>query len=181
MRNSLHGTEPTRCFAAIDFETADRGSDSACSVAVVKVVGIEIVARWHRYIKPPRRTFSFTYIHGITWRHVENQPTFSELWPDLIEFLEGVEFLAAHNASFDRSVLQRCCQSAKIPLPSIPFQCTVKMAREIWGLRPTRLPDVCRYLNIPLEHHRAQSDAEACALIVIAALRSTRTPALARG
>ncbi|HEU5117484.1 MAG TPA: exonuclease domain-containing protein [Isosphaeraceae bacterium] len=53
--------------------------------------------------------------------------------------------------------------------PAHRFQCTVKLARHAWGLRPATLPDVCRHLGIPLQHHRAESDARACAEIVIAA------------
>ena len=37
------------------------------------------------------------------------------------------------------------------------------------SVRPTKLPDVCNYLGIDLRHHQADSDAEACAQIVIAA------------
>jgi DNA polymerase-3 subunit epsilon len=43
------------------------------------------------------------------------------------------------------------------------------LARKKWKLYPTKLPDVCRYLDIPLNHHEALSDAMACAKIVIAA------------
>jgi DNA polymerase-3 subunit epsilon len=45
----------------------------------------------------------------------------------------------------------------------------VRLARRVWGIYPTRLSDVCRRLGIPLRHHDAASDAEACARIVIAA------------
>lgn len=69
------------CFAAIDFETADYWPDSACSVALVRVVGDTIVDRNHFLIRPPRRHFVFTYLHGIAWHHVAHQPTFGEVWP----------------------------------------------------------------------------------------------------
>ena len=65
-------------FAAIDFETADYEPDSACAVAVVHVVGKCIVKRSHHLIRPPRRDFVFSDLHGITWRDVANAPTFSE-------------------------------------------------------------------------------------------------------
>ena len=48
------------------------------------------------------------------------------------------------------------------------FTCTVQLARAQWGIRPTKLPDVCRRLRIPLRHHAAESDAVACARIVLA-------------
>ena len=156
-------------FVAIDFETADRGRDSACAVALVRVEGGRIVRREHRLIRPPRRDFEFTYLHGITWQRVAREPTFRELWPTLEPLLDGSRFLAAHNASFDRAVLHACCQRAGLPPPLHPFQCTVKLAREMWGIYPTKLPNVCSRLGIPLRHHDAASDAEACARIVLAA------------
>ena len=65
----------TGCFVAIDFETADYWPDSACSVGLVRVVGNQIVDSAHFFIRPPRRTFVFTYLHGISWKHVANEPT----------------------------------------------------------------------------------------------------------
>ena len=44
-------------FAAIDFETADRGPDSACAVGAVRVVGTRIVKRVRYLIRPPRPAF----------------------------------------------------------------------------------------------------------------------------
>lgn len=156
-------------FAAIDFETADFCHDSACSVAVVRVRKSKIVDKTHFLIRPPRSRFIFTYLHGITWKHVKNQPAFADIWPHIADKLNGVEFIAAHNAGFDRSVLMKCCNSARIALPQIRFECTVRLARKVWNIYPTKLPNVCSYLKIPLNHHNASSDAEACAKIVIAA------------
>jgi DNA polymerase III subunit epsilon len=156
-------------FAAIDFETADYGRDSACAVAVVRVEGQAIVDRAYYYIRPPRRHFVFSYLHGISWNDVVDAPTFHQLWPSLRKRLAGVQFLAAHNASFDRAVLNTCCERARLRAPSHAFQCTVRLARTVWNIYPTTLPDVCRRLRIPLRHHDAGSDAEACARIVIAA------------
>ena len=156
-------------FAAIDFETANYYPDSACAVGIVIVKGKRIVHREEHLIRPPYREFVFTYIHGLTWDDVRDAPTFTELWPRLRSVISEVDYLAAHNASFDRRVLASCCERSRIKPPEQPFLCTVKLARTIWSVRPTRLPDVCRHLNIPLQHHNASSDAEACAQIVIAA------------
>jgi DNA polymerase III subunit epsilon len=156
-------------FVAIDFETADYSPDSACALGLVRVENHQIVHRTYGLIKPPRRRFVFTYIHGITWEDVANQPTFGEVWPTYRPMLEGIDFLAAHNASFDRAVLHRCCAAAGLEPPKIPFRCTVQLARRTWNLKPAKLNNVCDYLGITLKHHHAASDAEACALIVIAA------------
>jgi DNA polymerase III subunit epsilon len=166
------------CFVAIDFETADRGMDSACAVGLVRVVGAEIVERLHFLIRPPRQSFPFSYIHGITWAHVAKEPTFADLWPQIDAQLRGVDFVAAHNASFDRLVLRACCEQARLPLPELRFECSMRLARAAWNLRPTRLPDVCRHLGISLHHHDALSDAEACARIVLAARGQRAEPKL---
>ena len=159
-------------FIAIDFETADCHPDSACAVALVRVEDGEIVRRDYHLIKPPREYFIFTYIHGITWEDVANKPSFAELWPSLQPLLEDTDFFVAHNAGFDRSVLHACCAAAGVEPPPLPFKCTMILARKIWNIRPTKLPDVCRHLDIELDHHYALSDAEACARIYINAYES---------
>jgi DNA polymerase III subunit epsilon len=156
-------------FAAIDFETADYGQDSACAVGVVRCEGGRIVKQERRLIKPPRRDFKFSYIHGIEWSHVEKEKTFAVVWSELEGLLDGAEFLAAHNAPFDRGVLAACCAAAKLPAPPQPFLCTVRLARRVWNIRPTKLPNVCERLGFDLNHHEALSDAVACAKIVLAA------------
>lgn len=156
-------------FVALDFETADYGRDSACALCVVVVEDQTMVKTWNTLIRPPRSSFCFTYLHGIAWSDVKDKPSFAELWPEIRSFLDGADFVAAHNASFDRSVLNACCQSAALKQPTQPYLCTVKVARTLWDLRPTKLPDVCRHLEIPLKHHDATSDAQACARILLAA------------
>ena len=110
--------DPAAPFAAIDFETADYQNYSACAVSLLRVEGLQIVSRRTRLIRPPRQHIVFTYIHGITWQHVKAAPTFGEIWPELNQLLDGVAFVAAHNAGFDRNVLQRCCQAAVPDLPA---------------------------------------------------------------
>ena len=154
-------------FAAIDFETADYWRDSACSVGIVLVREGCISERLHRLIRPPRKEFVFTYIHGLTWNDVCNSPTFRQLWPELKGMMTEAEFLVAHNAPFDKSVLKACCEAAQITPPALEFRCTLKMARYKLDLKSAKLPNVCRHLGIQLNHHHALSDAEACARIAI--------------
>jgi DNA polymerase III subunit epsilon len=156
-------------FLAIDFETANYAQDSACSVGLVKVVEGKIVETAVHLIRPPTREFVFTYIHGLTWKDVAKSRTFGELWPTIAPMLEGVDHFVAHNAGFDRGVLNACAATYGLPAPTLPFRCTVQIARKIWDIRPTKLSDVCRRLDIPLNHHEALSDAMASARIALAA------------
>lgn len=156
-------------FVAIDFETADYGADSACAVSLVRVEGNRVADQATKLIRPPRRRFAFTWVHGITWQMVRREPEFARVWRQLEPMLEGADCLVAHNAPFDRAVLNACCAAAGLAPPPLRFACTVRLARAAWNVRPTSLPDVCRYLAIPLRHHDPASDALACARIAIAA------------
>ena len=169
---SAGAASPFGDFVAIDFETANHRADSACAVGLVKVAGGKIVETAVHLIRPPTREFRFTFIHGLKWADVAECADFGALWPTLSAFLDGATFLAAHNASFDRSVLNACCATYGCLSPAMTFRCTVQLARRTWSIFPTKLPDVCRELGIPLNHHEALSDARACAEIVLAAGRA---------
>lgn len=168
----MKATGRQNCFAALDFETADYGQDSACAIGLVRVENGKIVAKEHRLIRPPRRSFVFTYIHGITWEDVVDEPVFRDVWKDVRGLLEGTDFIAAHNSKFDEGVLRACCRSARLTPPKLPFLCTVNLARQTWGIYPTKLSNVCRELKIRLNHHEALSDALACAQIVLKARKA---------
>ena len=154
-------------FVAIDFETANYYRNSACSVGIVKVENNHIAKQECRLIKPPSDWFMFTDVHGLSWKDVENEPDFKEVWLDINHLLEGADFIAAHNAPFDRSVLNKCCKYYDISPPENRFICTMKLARKHLCLHSTALANVCDYFNIELDHHEALSDARACAKILI--------------
>ena len=158
-----------KSFAALDFETADHGRDSACSIGLIRVENNQIVQRVHALIRPPRQSFRFSYVHGIHWCDVEDQLTFGELWETLTPLLQGVEFIAAHNASFDRGVLYACCDTYGIPHPSQPFVCTVQLARQTWRIYPTKPPMCVNTSTLICCITTLSRMQKACAQIVIAA------------
>jgi DNA polymerase-3 subunit epsilon len=159
-------------FITIDFETADYGPDSACSVGLVKVKDGKITQSLYCLIRPPRKEFVFTPVHGLAWDDVKNEPDFKGVWPKIADFIKEADFLAAHNAPFDKGVLYACCAAAGVLTPPQPFVCTVELARNVLKIRPANLANVCARLGIELDHHNALSDAEACAGIVLAAGKS---------
>jgi DNA polymerase III subunit epsilon len=165
---------------ALDFETASRSPDSACAIGLALIEDGRVVAQDAFLIRPPEPEFLFTYIHGLCWADVAAEPLFDAAWIRLQPWLEGVDWLAAHNASFDRGVLAACCRTYRLASVDTPFLCTVKVARQVWGIYPTKLPLVCQALGIPLKHHDAASDAAACAQILVRALETGWLPAAPR-
>lgn len=150
---------------AIDFETADYGADSACALGIVKIENGNVTKNGFRLIRPPRKRFYFSYLHGITWSDVKEAATFTEVWDGFAEYWQDADYLVAHNAPFDRGVLRACSLAARREPPPVPFICTVRIARAHWNFRPANLAHVCAQLAIPLKHHDAASDALACAEI----------------
>ncbi len=157
-----------KTFVAIDFETANYARNSACAVAIVRVESGQITQQEYKLIQPPTLDFTFTHIHGITAEQVENEPYFATVWNSISYLTEGIDCFVAHNAPFDKGVLDACCEHENINIPNIPFECTLSMARKRLNLTSNKLPDVCHYFNIPLNHHDALSDARACAHIALA-------------
>lgn len=165
-------------FVAVDFETANRqGGESACQIALVKISGGRVVERASMLIKPPPGfdRFEFTYLHGISARDVRRSP----MWPDIAAWVAGFHGglpVFAHNAAFDARVWREL--DAFFGTQSLPqsFFCSYRTAqRMVPGLENYKLPTVTKALvpGFTLKHHRADSDAEACALVV-AALQSRR-------
>ena len=158
-------------FLAIDFETANRYPNSACSVGLVNVSDGRILAKKSFLIKPPYEYFEFSHIHGISWHDVKKKPTFKEVWSKMEGYFNGIDFVVAHNASFDKRVLESCCSTYGLASPDVEFRCTVRLSRSVLKIRPANLSNVCRELFIPLNHHEAGSDAEACAHIMLEVLK----------
>jgi DNA polymerase-3 subunit epsilon len=158
-------------FVALDFETANRFRHSACAISIVTVKSGKVSDVYTRLIRPPELRFEFSYIHGITAADVINAPSYADIHDDIMDLLRDADYVAAHNASFDRSVMTAACNKWGLKIPQLSWQCTVKLARSVWGLYPTNLPAVCQHLGINLVHHDATSDATACARIVVEAAR----------
>lgn len=155
---------------AIDFETSCGNRASACAVGLAKIRDGEITSTYSSLIKPPKEMPIlpfFENIHGVTNKMVCDKPSFYEVWPKIKDFI-GNDILIAHNAGFDRSVLQASLAywgiSSRIPR----FECTLLLSRRNWPyLYNHKLSTVCDFLGIELSHHDALSDTVASGLIWI--------------
>lgn len=160
-----------RDFVAVDFETANRvGAASACQVAMVKVRDFEVVDAFCTYLRPPEEhiAFEFSHIHGIYRGDVEDAPSWFDIADDVVDFVADAP-VYAHNATFDANVWRGLDRYYFTGTTPERFYCTARMARRLLpGLGDYTLPTVAGYCapGFALEHHRADSDALACAHIV---------------
>lgn len=156
-------------FIAIDFETANSNRNSPCEIGIVKVENFEITEKKSFLIRPKENYFDWmnTQIHGIDEGTVENEPEFDVIYSKIKNDFEKYPILA-HNASFDISVLRHTLDLYELPYPKTKYTCTYQMSKaSLKGCLSYRLDAISKFLNIKLEHHRALSDANACAEIAI--------------
>ncbi|MFB8386423.1 3'-5' exonuclease [Microbacterium sp. NPDC055910] len=162
-------------FTAIDFETANSSSASACAVGLVRVRDGQVVEQAGWLIRPPAGHDAFfeinTRIHGIRAEDVADAPTWSEQLDDLAAFA-GADILVAHNAGFDMSVLRRACEATGDECPPYRYACSLQVARKVYQLESYRLPFVAAEAGFAdFAHHNATADALACAHVMIDAAR----------
>src|SRR5436190_1506389 len=97
-------------YVTFDLETTDKDVEvcEVVEVGAVRVVGGEIVDRFHSLVRPYRPiTPGATKVHGYTDGDVRNARPFAEVWPEFRAFI-GDDVLIAHNGQhFDIPVLRR--------------------------------------------------------------------------
>jgi DNA polymerase-3 subunit epsilon len=162
-------------FTAIDFETANSSTASACAVGMARVRAGVVVETAGWLIRPPfphDRFFEInTRIHGIREQDVVDAPTWAQQLPDVVAFIGG-DIAIAHNAGFDMSVIRRACEATGTPCPDLVYACTVQMSRRTYDIPSHRLPAAAAAAGYTgFVHHEATADAVACAHIAIDAAR----------
>ena len=158
-------------FTAIDFETANNSSASACAVGLTRVRDGRVVATAGWLIKPPighDRFFELNIgIHGIRPADVADAADWTTQLADLTAFI-GDDVLVAHNAGFDMTVLRRACEVTDAECPPYRYVCSLQVSRKTYDLASYRLPLVAAAAGfLDFAHHDATADALACAHIMI--------------
>lgn len=158
-------------FVAVDVETANREPSSICSIGCVKVRDERIVDSFYSLVHPEPDYYSYfcQRVHGLSDDDTYNAPPFDEVWTQILDFAEGLPFVA-HNASFDHGCISAACRIYQLETPD-PFNCTLRAARSSIPrmVCPSKaLPSLCDFFGIPFNnHHNALADAEACAKLAV--------------
>jgi len=144
-------------FTAIDLETGNPKRWSICQVGIVRVEYGVVTTELNLLVQPPDNEIwsGFTAIHGIHWKDTINQPTFDQVWPQVLPYIDQ-QLVVAHNMTFDGSCLQQTLAYYGITEPTFEKHCTYRLFGK-------SLSQLSREFDIPLNHHDALSDARACA------------------
>ncbi|WP_438433562.1 ATP-dependent DNA helicase DinG [Gorillibacterium sp. sgz500922] len=155
-------------FAVLDFETTGgQPADSIIQVGLVVIEDEQIVARYSSFVHPEVSIPPFIVsLTGIDDELVREAPPIEQVVAEMQPFLQD-SVLVAHNAGFDFAFLQRALEDSGYFKFNGMVLDTMDLARICFPTLPSlALGNICTSLEIPHERpHRADSDAEATALL----------------
>ena len=156
-------------FTAIDFETANGKLTSACSLGIAVVKNSRIVKTGYWLFRP--QPFEFNYfnilITGLNEEKLRDKPLFCECWDEIKPYVEN-QFIVAHNAVFDISVLTQTLSFYNIPLPNLQYICTYKASQKVFdNVINYRLDTIANCIGFNFSHHNALEDAQASAKVLL--------------
>lgn len=157
-------------FIAIDFETATSCRSSICEAGICLVRSGQIRETRSWLVQPEGNKYACwnIQVHGIHPEDTAHSPAFPEVWDEILDYLDEVPVLVAHNASFDISCLRRSLIYYGLATPDVDYYCSLRAARSLYNFPSNRLGDLCTQFCIPEgTHHRAGDDAEMCARLFL--------------
>ena len=160
-------------FVVFDVETPNRRNNRISAIGITIIENNEIVDNFYTLVNPETNFDYFnTALTGISGDMVRYSPTFPDVWQQIEPIMEN-SILVAHNAVFDLSVLRSCFKDYNILWKNTtPYLCTVQIGRKILPNISHRLNDLSDYYKIKLNHHKADSDSNACAEILLNYIKS---------
>ena len=160
-------------YTVFDVETPNRANDRMSAIGITIIEDGRISESFFSLVDPETHFDYFnTRLTGIDSQKVKGAPNFAALWTKIEPFMsKGI--LAAHNAVFDMGVLRHCLHSYGISWrPCADYLCTVQIGRRVLPGMKHNLDVMCSHYGIALDHHKADSDSNACAEILLRYIES---------
>lgn len=136
-------------------------------IGAVRLENWQPVAEFNQLIYPERQMEpKASSVSGITDIDLLGKPTFAEIAPELVTFLDGA-LIVAHNASFDAGFLgmeffiarQAELTGSRQPVLPNPWLCTLLLARRHFYFGRNNLGNIARRLGVRMgKAHRALND-----------------------
>ena len=153
-------------YVVFDIETTGFSAvhDRIIEIGAVKISHGEEVGRFSEFINPQIPIpFKIEQLTSINDGMVKDAPTIDLILPKFLEFCKG-SILVAHNAEFDTGFIKQKAEDLQLEYDFTVVD-TMTLSRVLLtGLAKFTLDNICKHLNISLEHHhRAIDDASATA------------------
>ena len=157
-------------YIVFDVETPNAANNRMSAIGLTVVENGLIVEEYSTLVNPETYFNAFNIrLTGITPEMAAQGPDFGTLWTSGLGELMGSGLLVAHNAPFDMSVLAKCLRAYCVEWrDTMPYLCTCQMGRRCYPALPNhKLDTLCGHVGIQLNHHQADSDSHACALLLL--------------
>lgn len=165
----------------IVLDTETTGLATAQGHRIIEIGCIEMVNRrftgreYHRFLNPEREIDEGAEaVHGMSRADLENQPRFSDIADEFLEFIKDGE-LVIHNAEFDIGFLEYELDLMKYPKPEITQHAavldTLSIARRLHPGQRNSLDALCKRYDVDASGrnvHGALIDAELLAKVYLA-------------
>lgn len=152
-------------FVIFDTETTGFSpiNDRVIEIGAVKVLNGKKLGEKTWLINPQRSIPWYVQnVHHISVEMVKDQPTFAEIYPEFLEFIDG-SVLIAHNAPFDVRMMSAEAERAKMPAPKNAVLDSLALFRNWYpDLKSHQLGDIINFMDISSEGmhaHRATDDS----------------------
>jgi len=165
----------------IVLDTETTGLATSLGHRIIEIACIEMVSRrftgrkYHCFLNPEREIDEGAEaVHGISRADLENQPRFSDIADEFLEFIKDGE-LVIHNAEFDVGFLEYELKLMKYPRPEITEHAavldTLRLARNLHPGQRNSLDALCKRYDVDASRrnvHGALIDAELLAKVYLA-------------
>lgn len=156
-------------YAVIDLETTGfdaTGRDRIVEIAIVRVDPSGRELGVFETLIDPQRPVGAGAVHGIDDAMVRGAPTFPEIAPSILAWLQGV-VVVAHHAPFEDAFLSAEYSRAGWSLPPLPAIDTLPIAQACVPTPDHKLMTVCDWAGITIDRpHTATGDARATAAML---------------
>jgi DNA polymerase-3 subunit epsilon len=162
-------------FVVIDVETANADVGSICQVGIASFREGALADAWVSLVNPcDYFSAANVSIHGIHSHHVQDAPTWEEIFPEVVRRLR--ENIVVSHTHFDKVALERACNRSSLE----PCPCTwldsarvVRMAWPQFSRSGYGLTNVAKYFGIEYRAHDALEDARCAGLLLLRAVAET--------
>ena len=152
-------------FVVFDTETTgfSPAKDRLVEIGAVKIRNGESLGQKSWLINPRRYIPSYVQkVHNITPDMVKDSPTFAEVYPEFLEFIDGA-VLIAHNAAFDVRFITAEAERNNLPVPRNAVLDSLTLFRHWYPQRKSyQVRDLIELFDLStagLQEHRATDDS----------------------
>ena len=163
-------------YITLDMELADRIFPCLCSISLIKWNNSTVISSFSTLINPELEIEPFmSNHHNITESDIKSSPTLREVWPYIMNFIEG-NVVFTHKGNSDIKYLKTCIDLDKNVFPDFQFGSVESIFKRTFPDAESKtLHKMLEYLKLDSKCNNSLLDARSLGLIINSACKETQT------